>query len=387
MKIGLDAWPGVENLMRSRPLLWSSLLIVPLLLFAAFFAVDLELLPALQARDQAAPADKYVPPKGYVCYRARMPVQVDGRLDKPVWQDAPWTDAFVDIEGDARPKPRFRTRAKMLWDNDYFYIGAELEEPHVCATLTNHDSVIFQDNDFEVFINADGDNHDYAEFEINALNTGWDLLLTRPYKDGGRAITSWEIPGLKTAVHIDGTLNDPSDRDRGWTVEIAFPWKVFQELTSRAVPPRDGDQWRVNFSRVEWQFDVVDGKYRKVKEKREDNWVWSPQGAINMHRPETWGYVQFSTAKTGDPKFEPDAAGPVKHLLHRIYYAQCRYRAQHGTFANNLKELGILPGDVVLTRPVKVETTESGFEATAELTAAGKLQRWHIREDSRIWMK
>ena len=70
----------------------------------------------------------------------------------------------------------------MLWDDTYFYIGAELVEPHLWATLTQHDSVIFHDNDFEVFIDPNGDNHEYYEFEINALGTGWDLLLPRPYQ-------------------------------------------------------------------------------------------------------------------------------------------------------------------------------------------------------------
>ena len=51
-------------------------------------------------------------------------------------------------------------------------------------TLTEHDSVIFQDNDFEVFIDPDGDNHNYYEIEINALNTEWDLRLPKPYRDG-----------------------------------------------------------------------------------------------------------------------------------------------------------------------------------------------------------
>ena len=115
---------------------------------------------------------------------------------------APWTDAFVDIEGDVRPRPRFHTRAKMLWDDTYFYVAALLEEPHVWGTLTKHDSVIFQDNDFEIFIDPDGDNQEYYEIEINALNTEWDLFLKKAYRDGGPAMNEWEIPGLKTAVHV-----------------------------------------------------------------------------------------------------------------------------------------------------------------------------------------
>jgi hypothetical protein len=162
-------------------------------------------------------------PLGYVCYRSAAAPRIDGRLDDPAWQEAAWTADFVDIEGDARPRPALVTRARMLWDDQYFYVGAELREPHLWATLTEHDSVIFQDDDFEVFIDPNGDNHEYYEFEINALGTGWDLLLTRPYKDGGKAVNGWEVAGLKAAVHLDGTLNDPTDTDGGWSVEIAAP--------------------------------------------------------------------------------------------------------------------------------------------------------------------
>src|SRR6267154_6658070 len=170
-----------------------------------------------------------ITPEGYVCHRASGPVTVDGNLDEAAWQAVPWTKDFRDIEGDTRPKPRFRTHVKMLWDDEYLYVAAQLEEPHVWATITQHDAVIFNDNDFEVFIDPDSDSHNYYEFEMNALNTGWDLLLKKPYKDGGPALNSWEIPGLKTAVHVDGTLNDPKDTDNGWSVELAIPWSVLAE--------------------------------------------------------------------------------------------------------------------------------------------------------------
>ena len=226
-------------------------------------------------------------PKRYEARKAAAPIRIDGKLDDAAWQSAAWTDDFVDIEGDRKPKPRFRTRAKIAWDDTYLYFAAELAEPHVWGTLTQHDSVIFRDNDFEVFLDPDGDTLEYYEFEMNALNTGWDLFLNKPYRFGGKADNKWEIPGLKTAVHIDGTLNDSRDTDRGWSLEIAMPWSALGQH------PHAGKEWRINFSRVEWQHELVDGKYVKVKGTKEDNWVWSPQGVINMHVPEHWGYVKF----------------------------------------------------------------------------------------------
>ncbi|MBL8879088.1 MAG: carbohydrate-binding family 9-like protein [Phycisphaerales bacterium] len=263
---------------------------------------------------QSQTGKPFIHPKGYVCHRAITPPRIDGKLDDVAWADAAWTDDFLDIEGDAKPAPRFRTRAKMLWDDECFYVGAELIEPHVWATLTERDSVIFNDNDFEVFIDPDGDNHQYYEFEINALGTFWDLLLIKPYIAGGPAVNGWDIRGVRSAVYVDGTLNDPRDIDRGWSVEIAFPWSALRECADKQTsPPKDGDQWRVNFSRVQWRHELRDGKYAKIAGQKEDNWVWSPQGLIDMHRPWMWGYVQFSTGAPGSARFLPDALLPALH--------------------------------------------------------------------------
>jgi hypothetical protein len=330
---------------------------------------------------------KFIVPQGYVCYHTTGPLQIDGRLDKADWQRAAWTRDFQDIEGDAKPAPRFRTRAKMLWDERYFYVGAELEEPHVWATLTNHDAVIFRDNDFEVFIDPNGDSHEYYEIEINALNAEWDLLLKKPYKDGGPALNEWEIPGLKTAVHVQGTLNDPSDVDRGWSVELAFPWEVLREYAHCPAPPREGDQWRVNFSRVEWQIQIANGKNEKVPGKPEDNWVWSPQGIVDMHRPEKWGYVQFTEKAPGTVSFAPDPALPARNALQEIYYAQRDYRTLHQHWAERMEDLNLARDfDKALAKPPVLKATPDGFEATAEIRLTnGKTQRWHIREDANVW--
>ncbi|VTR94861.1 carbohydrate-binding family 9-like protein : Uncharacterized protein OS=Fimbriimonas ginsengisoli Gsoil 348 GN=OP10G_1587 PE=4 SV=1: DUF1083 [Gemmata massiliana] len=333
---------------------------------AAFIAVGSVIALALVPHATgAAPAEPDVlspfpHPKGYVCYRAATPVVIDGDLKDAVWDAVPWSDPFADIEGDKRPKPRFRTRVKMLWDDEALYIAAELEEPDVWATLKEHDSVIFADNDFEVFLDPDGDNHLYGELELNALNTTWDLLLTKPYKDGGNAINAWEITGLQTAVKVNGTLNDPRDKDTGWTVEIKWPWKGLKEFSGRPMPPKDGDQWRINFSRVEWDTELVGGKTQKIKGKPEHNWVWSPQGLIDMHRPERWGYLQFSTAKPGEAKFKPDADWDIRDALHRCYYAQRAYHKKNGKYTSAIADLGLKD----FPNNVQAQTTRTGFEVS-----------------------
>ena len=331
-----------------------------------------------------AAAQALSPPKGYLAYRAKAPVVIDGKLDDASWNNAPWTDDFVDIEGDKKPRPRFQTRAKMLWDDEYFYVGAELKEPHIWGTLTKHDSVIFQDNDFEIFIDPDGDTHNYYELEINVLNTEWDLILKKAYRDGGPALNAWEVPGLKTATHVNGTLNDPSDTDTSWTVEWAIPWKVLAEFANKPSPPKDGDQWRVNFSRVEWEH-LVEGKtYKKVPAKPEANWVWSPQGFIDMHRPESWGYVQFVTSEPGKGVFKADPADAVRQRLMNVYWAQKTYREKNKEWALKPEDLGEEFAQPLNDQSkVEIKAAETGYVASIALKTNPPAV-WTIREDSRM---
>jgi hypothetical protein len=330
-------------------------------------------------------------PRRYVSYRVPAPINVDGKLDERAWASAAWTDLFTDIEGDKRPQPRFRTRAKMLWDDEYFYVAAELEEPDLWGTLTVRDSVIFQDNDFEIFIDPDGDTHAYYELEVNALATAWDLMLVKPYRDGGPALNGWDIAGLRVGVDMQGTINHPGDRDDGWTVEIAMPWKILREAARDHRRPEPGDQWRINFSRVEWQVDDANGRYaRRLKPGTtaplpEDNWVWSPQGAIDMHMPERWGYVQFSSrlAGSGTDPFVEDPNESVKWGLRRLYYRQRRFRAATGRYAETLDTLNAGGSRVDgLDAPV-LQATRSLYEITAKGSGDTLV---HIDQDGRVWV-
>ncbi|MCP4684576.1 MAG: carbohydrate-binding family 9-like protein, partial [bacterium] len=235
---------------------------------------------------------------------------------------------------------------------------------------------------FEVFIDPDGDSHEYYELEINALGTEWDLLLVRPYRDGAPAVNAWDIQGLKTGISVSGTLNDPGDRDSSWSVEIAIPWKVLAECAHRPSPPHDGDTWWVNFSRVQWHLDTVDGGYVKrmdssgEKSLPENNWVWSPQGLIAMHYPEMWGLVQFSTSKIGtiERSFEPPTDLSARWALRQVYYAEREFEAQNGRFTDSKEELALsVQPPEGYSWPPRLNATDRTFTATITSTDNSRL--------------
>jgi hypothetical protein len=312
----------------------------------------------------------------YACPLTDQAPVIDGRLDDAAWDAAPWTDEFLDIQGAELPAPRLRTRAKMLWDQDNFYVAASMGEPHVWASLTERDAVIYHDNDFEVFIDPDGDNHLYYELEINALGTEWDLLLIKPYRDGAPAVNAWDIQGLRTGIDIQGTCNDPSDMDSGWSVEIAIPWEVMAQCAGRPAPPEPGHIWRVNFSRVQWRTRIVDGRYEKLTDPKtgkwlpEDNWVWSPQGLIAMHYPERWGEVLF-VDDDFDGNLARTLAGNMEHqsilvggILMDLYYAQRQWQDRYGRFAATVAELEFDPGLMSQGWQLEMEGQATRFLAT-----------------------
>jgi hypothetical protein len=287
----------------------------------------------------------FTQPENYVVYHTDHPPAIDGNINKPVWQQAAWSNEFVDIEGAGKPKPSFPTKVKMLWDDSCLYIAAQITDPQVWATLKHHDDIIFYDNDFEVFVDPNNTGQPYFEIETNALNTIFDLLLYKPYRDGGRAIINWDLKSLRSAVKIQGTINNASDQDQGWTVEMAIPFKSISVGNTTRFP-NDGTLWRINFSRVEWDTKAVNGNYVKLKDSTgrrlpEHNWVWSPQGVINMHYPERWGYLQFSKHPANSVTFNLPYAEQQKQYLWLIYYRQMQWFSRHNSYAATLHDLGI----------------------------------------------
>ncbi|MEK6702423.1 MAG: carbohydrate-binding family 9-like protein [Planctomycetota bacterium] len=327
----------------------------------------------------------------YICHRAGGPIEIDADLEKAVWRDVAWTEDYVDIEGDARPRPTWRTRHKMLWDEKCLYMLAEMEEPHVWASLTEHDSIVYHDNDWEAFVGPEGSNHNYYELEINALGTVFDLWLPKPYREGVRADHDWNVSGLRKAVRVHGTLNDPSDTDRGWVVELAWPWEAFDrhDRDVAPVPPRDGDVWRMNFSRVQWDLEVVEGRYRKVAGRPEHNWVWSAQGMVDMHQPERWGCVQFSErrADEGAPAFREDETRDAREVLMALYRAQVEHRRSAGSWGSP----GELSGGTWVwgsdEGELEFALTSEGWAARTRVETTCGPVLVHCRQDSLLWVE
>ncbi|KAE8905953.1 hypothetical protein PF003_g9547 [Phytophthora fragariae] len=339
-------------------------------------------------------------PRRYAAYHLPPPpdqlstsITIDGVLDEKVWAEVAWSEPFQDIQGPHFwSQPWFTTKFKLRYDQQFLYVGAYLEETEVWANVSKRNDVIFHDNDFEVFVDADGSTHNYKEFELNARNATWNLWLNRPYRDGGHENSTRVDPehgfdmlnsGMRSAVFVKGPINDPSERLHYWTVEIALPLSDLALHSKAQVPPVANFFWRINFSRVEWSVRVVTdqetGKqhYEKKPGLKEENWVWSAQHAVEMHRPEWWGYLQFRPRDENPPSLvyvhpamdEVVPADPewgVRYVSFQYYYAQHAYHNASGAYTTSLEQL--LPyfssrEAIQCTKLLDVTATNNSFSA------------------------
>lgn len=268
----------------------------------------------------------------YLIRRTDAPIRIDGSLDKDVWKKAEKSPRFVDAVGGT--PGIYDTRAAILWDDEALYIGFWVEEPYPSATLTLRDSLLWVENDLEVFIAGEDT---YYELELNALGVIYEvfylwrdaypqfgadgrLVSGKPYfaKDrfdilrsgavsfGGNfdrhdayfwtginprglrwVYRNWDFPGLEVAVRIDGKLNDPSVVSKGWTAELKFPWKGFADIFGKeTVCPAAGDDLHLFLGR--YNLFHFNGKPLNA------GWSWHPIGVADNHNPERFGTFRLA---------------------------------------------------------------------------------------------
>jgi hypothetical protein len=266
-------------------------------------------------------------PGQYTAHRAAGQIIADGQANGSAWRAAPRTPRFVDmLTAAAAP---MHTEASVLWDDRALYIAFWADEPALTATMTKRDDLLFFENDLEIFIDG-GDS--YYELEFNAAGTVYEVFYVwrDAYRRGSRwdvprfdvhrprvqsfggdyarnrtnfwtgnhprgtrwAFLDYDLPGLDVHVHADGTLNDPTTIDRGWSAEIVIPWSGLADLANgRSLPPRPGDVWGIFMGRFQ-QLAT-----RGPADTATAGWAAHAFGVADTHVPECFTQVTFS----GDP--------------------------------------------------------------------------------------
>lgn len=252
--------------------------------------------------------------------RVNDPPRIDGILDEDCWAEASWSEPFKAISTGLACG--YETRISLLWDDEYLYAAYRVVDPDIRAqTVKPNEHVYVNDDDVELFIDL-GDF--YYEVGINPINCtyqiqwtwldpvvksqNWahleDLLKTPDYLYYTRRSSEmlgrignrdFDLPGLRHAVTAQGSINNPAVTDQGWTVELAVPWSGLVQLSAGTwKPPNEGSTLRIQAYRAQHNWSEVNGNFLGGGSDFQ-GYTWSVMGNTNVHNPERWTSVRFTS--------------------------------------------------------------------------------------------
>ena len=197
----------------------------------------------------------------YTIARTSAPPRIDGKLDDPVWTVVEPAELALTDQGVEATK---KSLAYGVYDDDFLYFGFHRIDDDLGKLkldAQNRDGNVWEDDEFELFLDANHDHATYWQICLNGDNVIWDCYNPGAGCNGGND-TDWE-----TATDIDN--------DEDWFAEIKVSFKALDTKT-----PKAGDVWGVNFCG-----HVLTGL---------DEWVtWSDIGP-SFHTPTGFGNMTFS---------------------------------------------------------------------------------------------
>ncbi len=233
----------------------SALVLAPLFVLL-LAAVTVTLRPRLaEARaDHPIPAPlKNAPPSAFECRWVDTPITLDGTADEVAWSHAqPITAFHLPWLGVQTRMARTATTAKLLWDREYLYFHAEMEDSDLFADITRHDGDLWKNDVFEMFLRPDAKKTGYYEFQFNAAGALFDAFYPRFDNDKLGAMAKAGSFHIQSKVKNRGTLNKRGDVDQGWSVEGRIPWRDFLRTGGRPVA---GEMWKLNLCRFDYHKD------------------------------------------------------------------------------------------------------------------------------------
>ncbi len=234
---------------------------------------------------QVAAVDEKIPELAVQALPAGFQITIDGKLDELAWQHAASTGDFVNVGNGAKAVDQtLGGHALLTWTERYLFIAVVIRDTDVRGNFApeSSDPHLWTQNTAEIMIDpdGDGDNRDYYEMQIGPQNLVFDSQFDdynqpRVLPDGPFGHQDWTAHA-RTAVSVRGTMNQPDDRDDGYTVEAQIPWSSFGK--AKTVPPRPGDHWRMNFYAM----------------RNNGGLAWSPiLGKGNFHKASRFGRVTW----------------------------------------------------------------------------------------------
>lgn len=218
--------------------------------------------------------------KQYSATFVNVPPIIDGELSDEIWLSAKNSSPFILHQNGSKGK--HNTHAKIVYDSSFIYLAFIVSDDDIVANFTKNQSFLFQQDDvIEMFIDPLGAGKPYFELGISPSNVFYSLKIDDP-KISSFQSSTWLIKGFESATKVNGTINESSDVDQGWQVEIKIPLNAFQDALSKKTKR---EFWRFNLFRIDYSGNLP----RQANEY----YSWSTVGSFGFHQPAKFGYLMF----------------------------------------------------------------------------------------------
>jgi hypothetical protein len=207
---------------------------------------------------------------------------LDGMLNEEIWKISEMVVLKVNRTGDPVNDFSQQTRVRSCYDSSTLYISFECNDVDIWSRYDSHDQHLWQEEAVEVFIDTDLEPDTYVEIEVSPRNVVFDSYIVDPINIDIAATKKFDLPGMRTAVFVDGTLDNRNDEDKQWIVEIAIP---FDEIYRHKIQNFTDIRWRINFYRID-----------RDKNLESTGYAWSPT-RDRFHKPSSFGFLTFSNSK------------------------------------------------------------------------------------------
>ncbi|HVW00202.1 MAG TPA: PQQ-dependent sugar dehydrogenase, partial [Planctomycetaceae bacterium] len=218
------------------------------------------------------------------CRWANGPIEIDGKADEDAWKHAAVVEQFTLpwLQDKARPA-KTATRARLLWDREYFYFFADMDDTDLYADVREHDGQTWDNDVFEIFLKPADDKPGYYEFQVNAAGATLDAFFPRRGAGGFGRFKNDADFHLEAKVKLRGTLNKWTDKDEGWSVEGRIPWRDFMKTGGR---PKVGETWKYELCRYDYSVDFEGPELSNTNRK-------SSLNHPNFHQWEDYSTLKF----------------------------------------------------------------------------------------------
>ena len=173
----------------------------------------------------------------YEVHKTDAKIKIDGQLNEGAWNNA--NKAYLFAAGKGQSAPEQPTEFMALWDEKNLYVSMVMSDSNIASKYEKKSEQLWRQDSVQVIFNKDNDLEDYHLIHITPAAVSSALYYKQMWTKG----VEWKIK-TKIGVSVDGTLNKPDDKDKGWTTEAAIPLK---DITTADEP---GQSLRFNLGRT-----------------------------------------------------------------------------------------------------------------------------------------